>query len=133
MKNVGIERLGKTRVRESQEDRKRWTDLKMEGRDRATVGYIENERNPFQNRKAHAHQLALLCRWQWNIPNGLHLKSLTFRLVPLGKVGLIAHRERQVCHCKGLAVNCSDYQDYLLSGLVEQQGKDEERQLFFMH
>lgn len=30
MKNVVIERLGKTRVRESQEERKRWTGLKME-------------------------------------------------------------------------------------------------------
>lgn len=116
MKNIVIERLGKTRVRESQEERKRQTGLKMEGRDRATVGVIENERKPSQSRRAHAHKLALLCRWQWNIPNGFHLESLTPRLVLLGKLGLAAHMERQVCHCKGLAVNCWDYQDYLLSG-----------------
>lgn len=125
MKNVGIERLGKRTVRESPEERKRWTDLKMEGRDTVTVEYIENGRNPSQSKRTHAHQLALLCRWQWNIPNGLHLKSLTPRLALLGKQDLAAHRERQVCHGKGLAVNCSGYQDYLLSGLVVQQGKDE--------
>lgn len=105
----------------------------MEGSDGTTIGYIENELNPSQGRRAEVHQLALLCRWQWNIPNYLYLQSWTPRLALLGKLGLAAQRERQVCHCNDLAVNCSDYIDCLLSGLVEQQGKDEERQLFFMH
>lgn len=41
-----IERLGKTRKRERQEQGKRWAGLQMEGRDRATVGDVGKERNP---------------------------------------------------------------------------------------
>lgn len=59
MKTVARERIRKTRKRERQEKRKRWTGLKMEGRDRVTVGDIASERNPSQGCKAHAHQLAL--------------------------------------------------------------------------
>ena len=56
------------------------------------------------------------CRWQRSIPKGLRREPLPPRLALLGKLGLAAHMERQVCHSKDLAVNCSDYQGDLLSG-----------------
>lgn len=49
----GLGKQGKER------GRKKWTGLKMEGRDRATVEDIGNERNQFQSSRAHEDQLAL--------------------------------------------------------------------------